>query len=94
MAWPLLCTLPKGQTSELEPLQPYKNAPRHKDVCIAIGCFGGCLFFGLSRTLLNRTIPNKISEVFSVKCEIISYCIYSSGCHCGPDTVGKDTAFF
>ena len=30
MAWPLLCTLPKGQTSELEPLPQYKNASTPK----------------------------------------------------------------
>ena len=29
----------------------------------------------LSLCFLNRTIPKQISEVFSAKCEIISYCI-------------------
>ena len=59
-----LMHLPKGQTSEMEPLQPNKNAPRHWRV------HSNWLHMdNLNRSFpcsLNRTIPNKISEVFSV----------------------------
>ncbi len=40
-AWPFLCTYPRGEPRKLEPLTTYKNAPRHKGVCIANACCEG-----------------------------------------------------
>lgn len=67
MAWPLLCTLPKGQTSELEPLSTYENTPRHRRVHSRICGWNAVSNFPL---LLHSNYSKQISEVFSVKCEI------------------------
>ena len=67
MAWPLLCTLPKGRAWKLEPLPTYKNAPRQRRVHSYI-----CGWNAVSDlpSLLNRTIPKEVFQASSVKCEI------------------------